>query len=321
MTILVTGANGQLGNEMRLMAKNSAHRYIFTDVCDAHPKSIDMLHKLSADSIDVHTTKLDITDIKAIRSMVKEQGVKVIVNCAAWTNVDGAEAPEKYELVELLNAKAPKNLAIAMKEVGGLLVHISTDYVFGGDPYNIPCKEDQKGTPTGVYGLTKLQGEQNIQKTGVDYLIIRTAWLYSEFGKNFVKTMLNLIATKTQLKVVFDQVGTPTYAYDLAQTIRVILEDYKNSLTANLSPLTYSHSGIYHFSNEGVCSWFDFAKMISEYSGNIDCDIQPCHSDEIPSHVKRPHYSVLDKTKIKMTFDIKVPYWTDSLKKCIHNLV
>lgn len=324
-----------MGNEMRLMAKNSAHRYIFTDVCDAHPESIDMLHKLSADSIDVHTTKLDITDIKAIRSMVKEQGVKVIVNCAAWTNVDGAEAPEKYELVELLNAKAPKNLAIAMKEVGGLLVHISTDYVFGGDPYNIPCKEDQKGTPTGVYGLTKLQGEQNIQKTGVDYLIIRTAWLYSEFGKNFVKTMLNLTATKPQLKVVFDQVGTPTYAKDLAEVILVAIEDYKNVLTDNRSPLIYAKSGVYHFSNEGVCSWYDFTKMIQQIAieigyydslpkpGGLEglCDIQPCHSEEFPSPVMRPAYSVLDKTKAKDVFGIHVPYWTDSLKNCISNLV
>lgn len=186
--------------------------------------------------------------------------------------------------------------------------------MFGKEPYNTPCKEDQKGTPTGVYGLTKLHGEQKIQATGCNYIILRTAWLYSEFGKNFVKTMLNLTATKPQLKVVFDQVGTPTYAYDLAQAITVILEDYKNSLTAKLSPLSYSHSGIYHFSNEGVCSWYDFTKMIAEIAGNKDCDILPCHSDEFPSPVKRPAYSVLDKTKVKDTFAIYVPYWTDSLK-------
>ena len=217
MNILVTGANGQLGNEMRIVTKGSKDKYIFTDVCDEHPESIEMLRKLAGDDTDTTTTKLDITNLDAIRKMVKENDVKVIVNCAAWTNVDGAEDPEKYELVELLNAKAPENLAIAMKEVGGLLVHISTDYVFGGDPYNTPCKEDQKGTPTGVYGLTKLHGEQNIQATGVNHLIFRTAWLYSEFGKNFVKTMLNLTATKPLLKVVFDQVGTPTYARDLMQ--------------------------------------------------------------------------------------------------------
>ena len=319
MTILVTGANGQLGNEMRVVTKGSKDKYIFTDVCDEHPESIEMLHKLAGEDVDTLTIKLDITNLEAIRKMVQENDVKVIVNCAACTNVDGAEDPEKYDLVELLNAKAPENLAIAMKEVNGLLVHISTDYVFGKEPYNTPCKEDQKGTPTGVYGLTKLHGEQAIERVGCDYVIIRTAWLYSEFGKNFVKTMLNLTATKPQLKVVFDQVGTPTYAFDLAQAITVILEDYKNSLTANLSPLTYSRSGIYHFSNEGVCSWFDFTKMIAEYAGNKNCDIQPCHSDEFPSPVKRPAFSVLDKTKVKETFGIIVPYWTDSLKKCIDN--
>ena len=316
MTILVTGANGQLGNEMRIVSKGSKDQYIFTDVVEVEGQD---------------TTILDITNLDAIRSIVKEHDVKVIVNCAAWTNVDGAEAPEKYELVELLNAKAPENLAIAMKEAGGLLVHISTDYVFGGDPYNTPCKEDQKGTPTGVYGLTKLHGEQNIQKSGADYLIFRTAWLYSEFGKNFVKTMLNLTATKPQLKVVFDQVGTPTYALDLANAISTIIEDYKKEIinsprNATLSPrelsiVNYSKSGVYHFSNEGVCSWYDFTKFIAELAGNTGCDILPCHSDEFPSPVKRPAYSVLDKTKVKETFGIRVPYWTDSLKICMNNLM
>ena len=255
MNILVTGANGQLGNEMRIVTKGSKDNYIFTDVVEVDGQK---------------TTILDITDIEAISKMVQENDVKVIINCAAWTNVDGAEDPEKYDLVELLNAKAPENLAIAMKEANGLLIHISTDYVFGGDPYNTPCKEDQKGTPTGVYGLTKLHGEQNIQNTGVNYLIFRTAWLYSEFGKNFVKTMLNLTATKPQLKVVFDQVGTPTYAYDLAAAIFDIIENRKYE----------GNTGIYHYSNEGVCSWFDFTKMIAEYAGQTACDIQPCHSDD-----------------------------------------
>lgn len=305
MNILVTGANGQLGNEMRIVTKCSKDKYIFTDVVEVEGQE---------------TTILDITNLDAIRSIVKEHDVKVIVNCAAWTNVDGAEAPEKYELVESLNAKAPENLAIAMKEVGGLFVHISTDYVFGGDPYNTPCKEDQKGTPTGVYGLTKLHGEQAIQKTGVNHLIFRTAWLYSEFGKNFVKTMLNLTATKPQLKVVFDQVGTPTYALDLANVIVVAIEDYKKeSLTLNNAP--YTKNGIYHFSNEGVCSWYDFTKMIAEIAGNTGCDIQPCHSDEFPSPVKRPAFSVLDKTKVKSTFRIIVPYWIDSLRKCMNNML
>ena len=320
MKILVTGANGQLGNEMRIVAKCSNDKYIFTDVSDEHPESLEMLHKLAGEDVDTTTTMLDITNLDAIRQMVKEKDIKVIVNCAAWTNVDGAEDPEKYELVELLNAKAPENLAIVMKEVGGILVHISTDYVFGGEPYNTPCKEDQKGTPTGVYGLTKLHGEQNIQKTGVDHLIFRTAWLYSEFGKNFVKTMLNLTATKPQLKVVFDQVGTPTYARDLASVIMVAIEDYKNSLTDNRSPLNYAKSGVYHFSNEGVCSWFDFTKMIAEIAGNKQCDIQPCHSDEFPSPVRRPSYSVLDKTKVKEKLSVNVPYWTESLCICLSNM-
>ena len=305
MNILVTGGNGQLGNEMRIVAsKGSADRYIFTDVVDASAESVAMLRKLAGDRVDVSTLKLDITDLEAVRSVVRENSVNVIVNCAAYTNVDAAETNQ--DLAELLNAQAPQNLAVAMKEVGGLLVHISTDYVFGKEPYNTPCREDQKGTPTGVYGLTKLHGEQNILASGCNYIIIRTAWLYSEFGKNFVKTMLNLTATKPELKVVFDQVGTPTYAYDLARAIVTILADAK--------------TGIYHYSNEGVCSWFDFTKMIAEYSGHTNCDIQPCHSEEFPSPVKRPAFSVLDKTKIKSVFGISIPYWTDSLKKCIINL-
>lgn len=308
MNILVTGANGQLGNEMRIISKNTSDKYIFTDVNQIE---------------GFETTFLDITDLDAIRAIVKENDVKAIVNCAAWTNVDGAEDPEKYDLVEKLNATAPENLAKAMKEVDGLLIQISTDYVFGKEPYNVPCKEDQKGTPTGVYGLTKLHGEQKIVATGVNHVIIRTAWLYSEFGKNFCKTMLNLTATKPALKVVFDQVGTPTYAYDLALAIEKVLEDYKDETlkleTCNLKP-TYSKSGVYHFSNEGVCSWFDFTKMIAEYSGQTECDVQPCHSNEFPSPVTRPSYSVLDKTKIKEVFGVKVPYWTDSLKTCIKNL-
>lgn len=305
MNILVTGGNGQLGNEMRIVAsKGGADRYIFTDVVDASAESVAMLRKLAGDRVDVSTLKLDITDLEAVRSVVRENSVNVIVNCAAYTNVDAAETNQ--DLAELLNAQAPQNLAVAMKEVGGLLVHISTDYVFGKEPYNTPCREDQKGTPTGVYGLTKLHGEQNIIASGCNYIIIRTAWLYSEFGKNFVRTMLNLTATKRELKVVFDQVGTPTYAYDLAQGIVAILADSK--------------TGIYHYSNEGVCSWFDFTKMIAECSGQTACNIQPCHSEEFPSPVKRPAFSVLDKTKIKQTFGLTVPYWTDSLKKCINNI-
>ena len=286
MNILVTGANGQLGNEIQKVSKHSQDHYIFTDVCDGYEK-------------------LDITNLDAIRQMVAQLDVKCIINCAAWTNVDAAETAG--DIVEQLNAKAPENLAMAMKEVEGLLVHISTDYVFGGDPYNTPCREDQKGSPTGVYGLTKLHGEQRILATGVKHIIIRTAWLYSEFGKNFVKTMLSLTAIKPQLKVVFDQCGTPTYAGDLADVIYDIIENRKFD----------NNEGIYHFSNEGVCSWYDFTKVIAQMAGHTTCDIQPCHSDEFPSPVKRPAYSVLDKSKIKDTFGITIPYWTDSLRKCI----
>lgn len=289
MNILVTGANGQLGNEIRIASKTTADNYIFTDVNQVE---------------GVETTYLDITDLVAIRDIVAKYNIQAIINCAAYTNVDAAETNEA--LAEKLNADAPENLAKAMKEVGGLLIHISTDYVFGKEPYNTPCKEDQEGTPTGVYGTTKLHGEQKIIATGCKYIIIRTAWLYSEFGKNFCKTMLNLTSSKPQLKVVFDQCGTPTYAYDLALAIMEILK----------SPVV----GIYHYSNEGVCSWYDFTKMIADYAENTNCDIQPCHSDEFPSPVTRPAYSVLDKTKIKQTFGIQIPYWTDSLKRCINNL-
>ena len=301
MNILVTGANGQLGNEMQICSKTSNDTYFFTDVCEGYEH-------------------LDITDLEAVRQYVSRNNIEAIVNCAAWTNVDGAEAPEKYDLVETLNATAPENLAIAMKEVGGLLVHISTDYVFGKEPYNTPCREDQTGTPTGVYGLTKLHGEQKIQATGCNYVIIRTAWLYSEFGKNFCKTMLNLTATKPELKVVFDQVGTPTYALDLANAIIVILNDYKRH--SGLDPEShYPNSGIYHFSNEGVCSWYDFTKMIQHFSGQTACNVLPCHSFEFPSPVTRSAYSVLDKTKIKETFGVEVPYWTESLRRCIENII
>ena len=301
MNILVTGANGQLGNEMRIVAKGSRDKYIFTDVNQVE---------------GVETIYLDITDLDAVRKMVSEYQVEAIVNCAAYTNVDAAESNEA--LAERLNAEAPENLAKAMKEVDGLLVQISTDYVFGKEPYNVPCKEEQQGTPTGVYGMTKLHGEQRIMATGCKYVIIRTAWLYSEFGKNFCKTMMALTASKPQLKVVFDQVGTPTYAWDLAKAIAVILERFDGTQT-----------GVYHYSNEGVCSWYDFAKMIQQISVDLkiqgfefmaQCDVQPCHSDEFPSPVTRPSYSVLDKTKIKETFGVSVPYWVDSLKKCMANI-
>lgn len=285
MNILVTGANGQLGTALRNSTNDSKDNYIFTDVAE-----------------------LDITDAEAVGKAVKDNSIDVIVNCAAYTNVDKAE--DDAQFAELLNATAVSNLAEAIRDNGGTLIHISTDYVFGKEPYNVPCREDQKGTPTGVYGLTKLHGEQAIQASGVKAIVIRTAWLYSEYGRNFVKTMLGLTSTKPELKVVFDQTGTPTYAQDLADAIFYIIENR----------MMNDNEGIYHYSNEGVCSWFDFTKIIAELAGNTQCDIQPCHSSEFPSKVVRPSYSVLDKTKFKETFGLKVPYWTDSLKKCIKNL-
>ena len=286
MNILVTGANGQLGNCIRNAASASNDNYIFTDVAE-----------------------LDITDPDAVARMVSENGIDVIVNCAAYTNVDKAESDAEF--AEVLNAKAVRNLADAAKANGATLIHVSTDYVFGGSLGNTPRTEDEPVNPTGVYGLTKLHGEQAVEESGANALIFRTAWLYSEYGKNFVKTMLNLTSTKPELKVVFDQVGTPTYAQDLADLIVKIITDRTFR----------DHQGVYHYSNEGVCSWYDFTKMIAEVAGNDGCDIKPCHSDEFPSPVTRPSYSVLDKTKVKTTFDIEVPYWTDSLKKCISNLM
>ena len=296
MNILVTGANGQLGNEMRIISRGSNDNYIFTDVNQG--EGVDTLY-------------LDITDLEAIRKIVQEMEVRAIVNCAAWTNVDACETDEKLAaLAERLNAEAPKNLALAMKEVKGVLFHISTDYVFGQEPYNTPCSPNQKGTPTGVYGATKKRGEENIIASGCEHIILRTAWLYSEFGKNFCKTMLDLTTTKPVLKVVFDQCGTPTYAYDLAAAIYDIISHRKFE----------GHTGVYHYSNEGVTSWYDFTQMIARIAGHTECDILPCYSSEYPSPVKRPSYSVLDKQTFKETFGVQVPYWVDSLEKCIKNL-
>lgn len=285
MNILVTGANGQLGNCIRRAAEGSNDNYIFTDVAE-----------------------LDITDAEAVEKSVRDNDIELIVNCAAYTNVDKAETD--VDFAEKLNAEAVANLARAIKAVGGTLIHISTDYVFGGSQGNTPRTEDEPVNPTGVYGLTKFHGEQAVADSGCHALIFRTAWLYSEFGKNFAKTMLNLTSTKIELKVVFDQCGTPTYAQDLADAIVNIIGNRRFE----------GNEGIYHYSNEGVCSWFDFTKAIAEIAGNGGCDIQPCHSDEFPSPVVRPSYSVLDKTKFKQTFGLRIPYWTDSLKVCIKNL-
>lgn len=288
MNILVTGANGQLGHEMQRVAKlfDNTYNFTFTDIAEGY-------------------TKLDITNLDDVRKMVNEQNINVIVNCAAYTNVDRAETD--FDTANLINNTAAGNLATAMKEADGTLIHISTDYVFQGDR-NIPCREDWDTNPLGVYGKTKLAGEQAIQATGCKHIILRTAWLYSQWGKNFVKTMQSLTALHDTLKVVFDQVGTPTFAGDLADTIAHIISTNQLNKT-----------GIYHYSNEGVCSWFDFAKLICQLSGNT-CDIEPCYSEEFPSPVKRPHFSVLDKSKLKNTFGIHVPYWTDSLRICIEQL-
>lgn len=293
MNILVTGANGQLGNWMRLVSRRSGDRYVFSDISDVPGQE---------------TVRLDITDADAVREIVRKEDIKAVINCAAYTDVDRAE--DDPETAERLNAAAVWNLASAMKGNDGLLVHVSTDYVFGGDRHNTPCREDAPASPTGVYGLTKLHGEEAILRAGCRHLIIRTAWLYSEFGRNFLKTMLRLTAEKPVLNVVFDQTGTPTYAGDLAEAIFGIIE----------SRSFVGRDGIYHYSNEGVCSWYDFARMIAGYAGNLSCDVRPCHSSEFPSKVTRPSYSVLDKTRIKETFGIRIPYWTDSLKKCIGNI-
>lgn len=296
MNILVTGANGQLGREMRLTAKESSHHYIFTDVAPAE---------------GLETILLDITDRNAVEQMVSEEQVGAIVNCAAWTDVDACETDSVMAAkAERINAQAPAILAQAMRDVNGLLVHISTDYVFGLEPYNTPCNEEQKGTPTGVYGHSKLRGEMVIRNSGVQYIILRTSWLYSEYGRNFCRTMMKLTAEKPQVNVVFDQTGTPTYALDLAQAITTILE--RESWRGN--------TGIYNYSNEGVCSWYDFAMTIRKMAGHEACQINPCHSSEYPSPVKRPAYSVLDKSKFKQTFHLSIPYWAESLLKCVNNL-
>ena len=296
MNILVTGANGQLGREMRLTAKESSHHYIFTDVAPAE---------------GLETILLDITDRNAVEQMVSEEQVGAIVNCAAWTDVDACETDSVMAAkAERINALAPAILAQAMRDVNGLLVHISTDYVFGLEPYNTPCNEEQKGTPTGVYGHSKLRGEMVIRNSGVQYIILRTSWLYSEYGRNFCRTMMKLTAEKPQVNVVFDQTGTPTYALDLAQAITTILE--RESWRGN--------TGIYTYSNEGVCSWYDFAMTIRKMAGHEACQINPCHSSEYPSPVKRPAYSVLDKSKFKQTFHLSIPYWAESLLKCVNNL-
>jgi dTDP-4-dehydrorhamnose reductase len=303
MSILVTGANGQLGNEIRLIARGRDEKFVFSDVREVE---------------GVDTLLLDITDPVQVEQAVSDHEVTAIINCAAYTDVDGAE--DNPALCAKLNEEAPLILARAMNNVGGLLIHISTDYVFGGNSYNTPCTEDATGCPTGVYGTTKLAGERAVSGLGGSYVIIRTSWLYSEYGRNFLKTMLRLTAEKEQVSVVFDQVGTPTYALDLAEMIFCVVDDYKSELQKTESCPPYTKTGIYHYSNEGVCSWYDFAYAIAQLAGHTGCNVIPCHSSQYPSKVIRPPYSVLDKTKIKSVFGVTVPYWRDSLFRCMENI-
>ena len=283
MNILITGCNGQLGNEMQLLEKtNPQHTYFNTDVAE-----------------------LDITDGQAIEQFVSENAIDGIVNCAAYTAVDKAEDNEAF--CRKLNAEAPGLLAAAVEKRGGWMIQISTDYVFDGTNHT-PYVETEPTCPNSVYGVTKLEGEQAVQKACAKSMIIRTAWLYSTFGNNFVKTMIRLGKEKPELGVIFDQIGTPTYAHDLAVAIFA-------AINQGIVP------GIYHFSNEGVISWYDFTKAIHRIAGITNCHVRPLHTAEYPTPAKRPHYSVLDKTKIKQTYGIEIPYWEESLKVCIDQLL
>ncbi len=309
MNVLVTGSYGQLGSWLRILAAGSRDNYIFTDVAAASDEQLELLRRLGGPGTDLDCERLDITDADAVASCVKDRHIDAIVNCAAFTDVDGAE--DRRELAESLNATAVGILAGAAADNSALLVHVSTDYVFGKQNYNTPCTEEMKGEPGGVYGLTKLHGEQAVLASGCDYVILRTAWLYSEFGKNFLKTMMRLTGSRPEVSVVMDQVGTPTYAADLARAIVDILATYRTEAFTG---------GIFNYSDEGVCSWFDFAVTIARYAGNDACKVSPCRSSEFPSKVVRPSYSVLDKSKIKATYSVNVPYWADSLSKCMDNL-
>ena len=298
--ILVTGANGQLGTSLVLMANSGDANFFFTDV-----------------------DTLDITDYKAVRNYMKDNHIDIVINCAAYTNVDKAE--DDRDMAFKINAEAPGNLAKACRIGNAALIHISTDYVFGKERSTLPRTEEVKPSPCGVYGESKLEGERRIiaelegdgvpqkQADRARWAIIRTAWLYSEYGKNFVKTMLNLFSTKDKLNVVFDQVGTPTYAGDLAAVV------YRIAVEMACGAFRKVDNGIYNFTDEGVCSWFDFATAIAELSGS-DCKVMPCHSDEFPSKVKRPSFSVLDKSKIKQRFQIEIPHWRESLRICLKGL-
>ena len=285
MNILVTGANGQLGREMQRLSAVSPNNYLFTDVAE-----------------------LDITDAGAVRQAVGQNAVEVIVNCAAYTNVERAEEDEAA--AERLNCEAVKNLAEAAAAAGATLIHVSTDYVFDGTAH-CPYAEEAATSPLGAYGRTKLAGEKAVEASGCKYLIFRTAWFYSEYGNNFLKTMLRLTGEKEHMNVVFDQVGTPTYAGDLAMTIFSIIE----------GGYFAGNEGLYHFTNEGVCSWYDFAVEIAAAVGHDKCRIMPCHTSEFPTKASRPAYSVLDKTKVKTTFGVEIPHWRESMLYCLKNML
>lgn len=285
LNILITGARGQLGSSLRQLGSVSPNNYLATDVAE-----------------------LDITDAGAVLQTVKEQRIDVIVNCAAYTNVEKAEEDEPT--ADLLNHKAAAYLAAAAKETGATLIHVSTDYVFDGTAH-LPYTEDAPTAPLGVYGRTKLAGERAVAESGCKYLTFRTAWLYSEYGNNFLKTMLRLTAEKERLNVVFDQAGTPTYAGDLAMTIFSIVE----------GGYFAGNEGLYHFSNEGVASWYDFAAEIAAAAGHDKCRIRPCRTAEFPTKAARPAYSVLDKSKIKETFGLEIPHWRESMLYCLKNML
>ena len=283
MNILITGCNGQLGNEMQLLEKeDAANNYFNTDVAE-----------------------LDITNVEAIEQFLAANNIDGIVNCAAYTAVDKAEANEEF--CTLLNAEAPGYLAHAIGKRGGWMIQISTDYVFDGTQH-LPYQEDEDTCPNSVYGRTKLVGEFNVLKLCQQSMVIRTAWLYSTFGNNFVKTMIRLGNERPELGVIADQIGTPTYARDLARIIMT-------AISKGIQP------GIYHFTNEGVASWYDFTKAIHRLAGITTCHVRPLHTSEYPTAAQRPPYSVLDKTKIKQTYDIEIPYWEESLKECIDKLM
>ncbi|SEA07464.1 dTDP-4-dehydrorhamnose reductase [Alistipes timonensis JC136] len=284
MNILVTGANGQLGCEMQRLGAVSPNNYIFTDVAE-----------------------LDVTDAVAVLRAAEQTRAEAIVNCAAYTNVERAEEDEAT--ADRLNRLAPANLAAAAAATGATLIHISTDYVFDGTAHT-PYTEQAPTAPLGVYGRTKLAGEQAVEASGCSYLILRTAWLYSAFGNNFLKTMLRLTAERESLNVVFDQIGTPTYAGDLALGIFSVIEGQQFR----------GHEGLYHFSNEGVSSWYDFAVEIAAAAGHDKCRIEPCHTAEYPSKAPRPAYSVLDKSKFKTTFGIEIPHWRESMLYCLKTM-